>query len=411
MSATNATEVKPSLGVRSLGALATLRAEPAFARLLLGGFISGIGDWFNTIALLGLLLRLTGSPLAVSVSFAIRWAPPIVLAPLTGALADRAPRKLIVVTCDILSALAALSFLLVSDSSRVWIVWVGLTALVVLSAFREPARTGITPAVVRPESLAGANGLEGMAAGSMALLGAALGGVVSAGLGSNTAFVINSASFALSAILTISVAIPSTPPSQTRGIAALREPLSVIRRSPALQLIFALSVAVPIGAGASQMLLPVYGARVFHAGDQGIGILYATLGLGALLGGLVSPRFAARPALTMVVSLFACGITEIAVSQAPTLIFAAVAYGLFGVALGVMNAYFATIVMREAPPDIIGRIAVIQEVVNYSAIIPAVLVAGALVNVMNPRTLGALSGAIIAVVGLLAFLPARRIKD
>ncbi len=60
---------------RATGALATLRTEPAYARLLLGGFISGIGDWFNTVALLGLLLRLTGSPLAVGASLAI-WSAP-----------------------------------------------------------------------------------------------------------------------------------------------------------------------------------------------------------------------------------------------------------------------------------------------------------------------------------------------
>jgi predicted MFS family arabinose efflux permease len=407
----SATVVKPSLAARSLGALATLRAEPAYARLLLGGFISGIGDWFNTVAILGLLLRLTDSPLAISVSLAIRWAPHVLLAPLTGALADRAPRKVIVVTCDLLSTLAALSFLLVSDASRIWIVWVGLTALVALSAFRSPASVGIIPAVVRPESLAGANALEGVSIGSMTILGAALGGVAATWFGPRPSFIINAVSFALSAILTVSVAIPRTLPSQTRGLATLREPLSLIRRSPPLQLIVALSIFVPLGAGASQVLTPVYGARVFHAGDQGIGTLYAAIGVGYLLGGLVAPRFAARPAQTMVVSLFASGIMEVALSQSPTLAIAALTQGLFGVTLAVMNTYFGTIAMRETPPDVLGRISVIQEVINLSAIIPAALVAGALLNVMHARALGALAGATIALIGLLAYLPARRIKE
>jgi MFS family permease len=409
--AMSATEVKPSLVTRSLGALATLRAEPAYARLLLGGFISGIGDWFNTVAILGLLLQLTGSPLAISVSLAIRWAPRVLLAPLTGALADRAPRKVIVVTCDILSTMAALSFLLVTDASRVWIIWVGLAALVVLSAFRGPASVGIIPAVVRPESLAGANALEGVSIGSMTILGAALGGVAATWFGPGPSFIINAASFALSAILTISVAIPRTLASETRGLAALREPLSLIRHSPALRLVFALSFIVPLGAGASQTLTPIYGARVFHAGDQGIGTLYAAIGVGYLLGGLVAPRFAARPALTMVASLFVCGMMDVALSQSPTLVIAALAQGLFGVTLAVMNTYIGTLVMREAPPDVLGRIAAVQDVINLSIIIPAALVAGALIEVVNPRMIGALAGAIIALVGLLAFLPARRIKE
>ncbi|HEX9037482.1 MAG TPA: MFS transporter [Ktedonobacterales bacterium] len=407
----SAIEVKPSLVTRSLGAFATLRAEPAYARLLLGGFISGIGDWFNTVAILGLLLRLTGSPLAISVSLAIRWAPRVLLAPLTGALADRAPRKVIVVTCDILSTVAALSFLLVTDASRVWIVWVGLTALVALSAFRGPASVGIIPAVVGPESLAGANALEGMSIGSMTILGAALGGVAATWFGPRPSFIINAVSFALSAILTISVAIPRTLSSETRGLAALQEPLSLIRRSPALKLVFALSFVVPLGAGASQTLTPVYGARVFNAGDQGIGTLFAAIGVGYLLGGLVAPRFAARPSLTMVVSLVACGMMEVTLSQSPTLAFAALAQGLFGGALAVMNTHLGTTVMRETPVDVLGRVAAVQEVINLSIIIPAALVAGALLNVIAPRTMGALAGAMIALVGLVAVIPARRIKE
>ncbi len=167
---------------RATGALATLQAEPAYARLLLGGFISGVGDWFNTVALLGLLLRLTGSPLAVSASLAARTVPGLLLAPLAGLVADRAPRKVIMLVCDILGALVALSFLLVTDASRLWLVWVGLTALMTLGAFRGPARTGVTPALARPESLAGANALEGMSSGSVMLLGAviAFGGLLTA---------------------------------------------------------------------------------------------------------------------------------------------------------------------------------------------------------------------------------------
>jgi predicted MFS family arabinose efflux permease len=392
---------------RATGALATLRAEPAYARLLLGGFISGVGDWFNTVALLGLLLRLTGSPLAVGASLAVRSAPRLLLAPLAGALADRAPRKLIVAICDLLSALAALSFLLVTDPSRVWLVWVALTALVTLGAFRDPARTGITPALVRPESLAGANALEGMSSGSVMLLGAALGGVVSGWLGPGPAFVINAASFAISAALTLSVAIPRTPPSRLRGLAALAEAPEIIRKSPALRLLLALAILWPVGGGATNTLISVYGAQVFHAGDQGIGTLYAAIGVGLLLGGLVAPRFAHRPQLALAVAFVADGALQVAASRAPWLGLAALGIGLSTVAAGIGNASASTILMRESPPNAIGRVFALQDALSSVTFTLSVLASGALLAVIAPRTLGALAGAIIAIGGLFTALVAR----
>ncbi len=393
---------------RATGALATLRAEPAYARLLLGGFISGIGDWFNTVALLGLLLRLTGSPLAVGASLAVRSAPRLLLAPLAGALADRAPRKLIVVVCDILSALVALSFLLVTDASRVWLVWVALLALVTLSAFRGPARTGVTPALVRPESLAGANALEGMSSGSVMLLGAALGGVVSGWLGPGPAFIINAASFAISAALTLSVAIPRTSPTRSRGLAAALEAPAIIRRSPSLRLLLALAILWPVGGGATNTLISVYGAQVFHAGDQGIGTMYAAIGVGLLLGGLVAPRFAHHPQLALAVAFIADGALQVAASRAPWLGLAALGIGLSTVAAGIGNASASTILMRESPPDAIGRVFAMQDALSSVTFTLSVIASGALLGVIAPRTLGALAGVVIAVGGLLTVFAARK---
>lgn len=269
----------------ALGALATLRAEPTFARLLLGDFISGIGDWFNTVAVLGLLLKLTGSPLAIGLSLVIRSAPRLLLAPIAGTLADRAPRKVIIVTCDALSAPVAFSFLLVTDATRVWIVWVALTGLVILSSFRDPARTGVIPALVRPEALAGANALTGMSSGSVMLLGAAVGGVVAGWLGPRPAFIINGVSFAFCALLILSVSIPHIKPTARRGLLALREAPEIIRRSPALRILLALAILWPVGGGASNMLLTIYGAQVFHDGDRGVGIFYAAVALGCCSAG------------------------------------------------------------------------------------------------------------------------------
>jgi MFS family permease len=393
---------------RGLGALATLRAEPDFARLLLGDFISGIGDWFNTVAVLGLLLRLTGSPLAIGLSLAIRSAPRLLLAPIAGTLADRAPRKVIIVTCDALSALVAFSFLLVTDATRVWMVWTGLTGLVILSAFRGPARTGVIPTLVRPEALAGANALSGMANGSVMLLGAAVGGAVAGWLGPQPAFIINGLSFALCALLILSVPIAHVKPTAKRGLLALREASAIIRRSPALRILLTLAILWPVGGGASNTLLTVYGAQVFHGGDRGIGAFYASVAAGLLIGGLIAPRFAQRPTLALAVAFVADGLAQMGASRAPILALATLGIGLSTVAAGIGNASAYTILMRETPQDAIGRVFAIQDALSSVTFTLSVLASGALLAVMEPRALGLLAGTIIALGGLLVALASRR---
>lgn len=393
------------------GALATLRAEPAYARLLLSGFISGGGDWFNSVALLGLTLRLTGSPLAVGVTLALRTLPQLALAPLAGALTDHTPRKLILVSSDLLAAGVALSFLLATTPDRVWVIYAGTLALVALSVIRQPARQAVTPGLVAADSLLAANALEGVADGSVRLLGAALGGAVSGALGPAPAFLINAASFLCSACLIANLRIPALPaPDHRRNVWSITAVYSVVRSSRTLTLLFALATLWPIGGGAINILLTVYAVKVFSAGDQGIGAMYAAIGVGFLLGGLLAPRLARRTSLAMTLAFIVEGALQIAVSQAPTLPAAVVALALATSAAGVGNACASTITMRVAPDDMIGRIFALMGALSSVTFALSLLASSALLQVIAPRTLGALAGVLIACAGLatLAMRSAQR---
>lgn len=385
-----------------LRALAMLRAEPMYARLLLGGFISGLGDWFNTVALLGLTLRLTGSPLAVGVTLALRTLPLIALAPLAGMLADRAPRKVILVTTDALAAAAALSFLLATSPDRVWIIYTGTLALVILSALRGPARRAITPGMVAPASLLAANALEGAADGGVRLLGAALGGLVAGLLGPTPAFLINAASFAVSAALVTSVRVPpmTTGRRPARGLRALTEVWPLIRGSRELLLLLLLATLWPIGGAAINILLTILPTAVFHAGDQGIGAMYAAIGVGFLFSGALAPRLARRTLLALTVAFVVEGALQIAVSLAPALALSVAALALATTASGIGNACASTILMRAAPDHALGRVSAAVGMLSNVTFGLSLLASSALLQVISPRLLGALAGALIACAGL-----------
>jgi MFS family permease len=387
------------------GALATLRAEPAYARLLLGTFISGLGDWFNTVALLGLTLRLTGSPLAVGVTLALRTLPQVALAPLAGTLADRAPRKVILLATDLLAAGVALSFLLATSPASVWVIYAGTLALVILGILRGPARQAITPGMVAPESLLAANALEGVADGSVRLLGAALGGLVAGLLGPTPAFLLNAASFLLSAMLIASVSIPPVlAPSRAHGLRAVSEVWPIVRDSRTLRLLLLLATLWPIGGGAINILLTIFPTLVFHAGDQGIGAMYGAIGVGFLLGGALAPRLAQRTALALTLAFIVEGALQIAVSQAPTLPLAVVALALSTSAAGIGNACASTILMRAAPVNMLGRVSALISMLSSVTFGLSLMVSSALLQVMGPRLVGALAGGLIACAGLMTLV-------
>lgn len=137
-----------------------LRSQVPYRRLLSASLISGLGDRFNSVALLSLLLHLTASGLAVSLTLAVRTLPYLVMGPIGGILADRFSRKTILLVSDFARTFLALSFLLVHQASEVWIAYAGTFALVIFSALFSPARTAVIPQLVRTDQVAHANGLE-----------------------------------------------------------------------------------------------------------------------------------------------------------------------------------------------------------------------------------------------------------
>lgn len=126
-----------------------LRSETRYRRLLSASLISGIGDWFNSIALLSLLLHITGSGLAVGLTLAVRTLPYLVMGPIGGILADRFNRKTILLVSDFARAIIALSFLFIHQENEVWIAYVGTFALVVFAALFSPARNAVIPQLVQ----------------------------------------------------------------------------------------------------------------------------------------------------------------------------------------------------------------------------------------------------------------------
>jgi len=283
--------------------LSLLRRNPRFARLYVAQLASFGGDWFATVALLGLALELTDSTTVASLVLVLQTAPFFLASPYAGVLADRVDRRKLLIASDVGRAVVALGFLLARDASTLWIALVCVALLSVGAAFFEPTVTASLPNLVEENDLPTANALIGAAWGTMLAVGAGLGGVVAGLVGRDAAFVVNALSFAVSAVLIWQVRGSFRAPltaEEAAGVAAaggmggmrrsLSETLALVRRSPMVGALLMTKTTFGVGMGVI-LLLAVFAEDVFEAGDTGIGILFAARGAGALVGPLIGRRY------------------------------------------------------------------------------------------------------------------------
>lgn len=296
-----------------------LKQNPRFRTLWIAQLISSGGDWFNSVAVLGLVLQLTHSGLGASFVLLANTVPMFFLMPIAGPVVDRFDRRKLMILTNCCSAGVALLFILVKTEDSVWLLYVANILLIVLASFFNPASAASIPNIVTRGELFSANALSGSSWGIMVMIGSAVGGIVSTLLGRDTAFIINALSFLIAACLIALIDVPS-PKRTDKHMTPVKDFIEGMRYLrgylPSLALV-GIELGWGFGVGVV-VLLSVLGTQVFHAGDAGIGILYAGRGLGVLIGPFVVTAVAGndikklRNAVWMSFMLAAIGYTIVA---------------------------------------------------------------------------------------------------
>ena len=124
-----------------------LRENRTYRWVWMSQVVSNAGDWFNTIAVLGLTLALTNSGLALGIVTICQMLPPFLMTPLAGVIAERYNRKRIMIITDFLRAAVALGFLLVDSENKVWMLYFFMALLSGLGPFFDVTRTASLPSI------------------------------------------------------------------------------------------------------------------------------------------------------------------------------------------------------------------------------------------------------------------------
>jgi MFS family permease len=340
--------------------------ERRFRRLWVAGLISDTGDWLLLVSLPILVYQYTHSTLGTATAFLVELAPPVLLAPLAGRVADCVDRRRTLMWISVAQAVALTPLLLVAGRAGLPILYVVVFAQAALASIFDPTKSAMLPTLVDPERLLPANSLVGLNQNVGRLIGGSLGGALLAvGGGLSLIVIADGVSFLLAASLIaglprpgshdpgVAARPPSTRPALDGGPADAEWAAVLSPRPVRAGLLVLLTASV--AQGIFVVLFIVFVARVLHGGSAEIGLLRGVQAVGAIIAGLalVAARRIGAAALTAWAS-FVFGLLDLAVWNLPHLTLAAPVYvALFAVvgAPGTALVTGLTSAMQQAAPD------------------------------------------------------------
>jgi len=373
-----------------------LLSRPAYRRLWLARTISQIGDvaQFTTLALL--LIALTGSGLGVSGAVLAEIAPVLLLAPLAGSLVDRLPRVRVMVAADLARVLLPAVLSVWHDNVAVaYAVAFGLSAGQV---FFSPAAQSLLPAVVGDDELVAANSGIWTAAVTAQIIVAPVAAVIAVQVGFGAAFAVNSASFALSALVLRGLHEPARPTavSISSPFVHAREALTALAAIPLLKALAAGQFLAALSAGATSALLVVL-AQERLGGGGGYGLLVAAIGLGAATGPLLLLKRIKDPRRPLFVfgPYAVRGVVDLVLAAVTALPLAAAALMVYGLSTSTGNVTFSSLVQSRVPDELRGRAFAGFDVLWQSGRMLSLLGGGLLADAVGIRAVYLLGGLLL----------------
>ena len=374
-----------------------LQFRPEFRSLWLAQVISLTGDWFNTIASVIIVNRYTASGLAVGGLFMARALPPFLLGPVAGVVADRFDRRKVLVLSDLLRAGIVLGFLLVDRPERLWMLYVLTVLQFSVSAFFEPSRAALVPALVKNDELLKANTLSSITWSAMLTLGGAIGGLTAALFGVRVSLIVDASSFLASAALVLSI----TGQFRVEAIHVVEsgwqnfvDGMDYVRKNLDVGLVTLVKALGQVGS--FDIIAALYAAHVFRQGQEGattLGLMFTAFGVGAVLGPLISNRFGNSEIVWLrraILGGFVCmPLAWLIVGAAPVLPVALAGCVLRGIGGSINWTYSDVLLQMSVPNHLLGRVFAFDIAIFTLAVSVSLWLTGFVTDVfhLNPRTI------------------------
>ncbi|MEP7366514.1 MAG: MFS transporter, partial [Acidobacteriota bacterium] len=382
-----------------------------FRLYVAGQVISVTGTWVQSLALSWLVYRLTHSALLMgTVGFASQ-IPVLLLGPIGGLVADRFPRRRIVILMQSLMMVqaAVLAVLTYTGAIHVWMIIVLALVMGTLNAFEIPARQALYVHMVGKDDLANAIALNSMTFNAARVVGPSVGGIFVAAFGEAVCFLINSVSYlaVLACFLLMRTPEPgrSAPPSV---LDHLRSGFEYAWNHRPVRALLILTALMNFGSAPPLALGPLFADAIFHRGAQGLGLILGIFGIGAVAGTLALANETSTRKLPGIISFNAIGVAVGLLTYAWAPVFPVI---LVGASIGgfcTMRQLAATngLIQTIIDDDFRGRIMALYSMMVIGMLPLGNFAAGAIAEHIGVRWAVCLGG-LLVLAAALNFLRAR----
>ncbi|GII58474.1 MFS transporter [Planotetraspora thailandica] len=326
-----------------------------------GGVVSNVGTWMQRTAQDWLVLDLThGSGSALGVTVALQFLPVMLFGLWGGMLADRYPKRRVLMVAQTLMGLLALSMglLILTGSAQVWHVYVMAFTLGLVSCVEVPTRQSFVVEMVGRQDLSNAIALNSSTFNLARVVGPAVAGVLIYWVGTGPIFLINAASFAavITGLLLMRTWELRTPEPVPRAKGQLREGLRYVRDRPDLVLPLLIVAFMAVFAQSFSTSIALMATQVYGAGASSFGIASSAFAVGAFGGALLAARRVKPSRRFLLVGAAAFGVFQIAAGVAPVYPAFLILLIPAGMAMITVNTTANTMVQLGSSPDMRGRV-------------------------------------------------------
>jgi len=382
-------------------------AIPNYRRFFTGQLVSVSGKWVQNVAAVWLVLHLSGSGTAVGLTTAAEFLPMLLFGAWGGLLADRLPKRPLLMVTQTLQVLPPLAlFVLVSAGAvQTWMVIALVAVSGVVTAVDNPARQSFVTEMVGSDRVVNAVSLNSVLVHSSRILGPAAAAAVIAVGGVGPCFLLNALSY-----VAMIVALwrmdprqlrPAPPARRERG--QLREALRYVAATPRLRLPLLMMAVLGTFSFNFATVLPLMAKFTFHGTATTLSLLTSALAVGSIVGALTTGARHRIDRRFLVSSAFAFGGLTAVAALTPTFGLMLVALALTGMASVSFSAGSNSLTQLAADPEMRGRVMALYGIVFLGSTPIGAPIAGWVSDAIDPRAGLALGAAAALLTALVAW--------
>ncbi|AZR74538.1 hypothetical protein BBF96_14775 [Anoxybacter fermentans] len=338
------------------------RENTNFFKLWVSNFVSRLGKYLTLISRITLFYTLTGSASQTATFVIISYLPSFIFAPIGGFLADIGKGKKLLVLSEVVNGVIVLGYLFIRS---VYILYLIVFLQMVIALIFQPIRFSLVPKILKDEKeIPTANALEQVSDNTLEILGPALAGVVIYFFGIKMAFLLDSLTYFISALILMLLSIEWKESKKkiseefTSFFSKFRDAKNFLKKEEIVKLVFIAEFVSLIGAGVINELLVVFVDKTYQMPSESYSFLVSAGNLGALIASILLARWAKRldRVLMYLFGLIFNGILLIAFSLIPNYYLGIILFFILGIGNAFLQIGLMSIFMEHLNEEVRGKI-------------------------------------------------------